>query len=155
MQRRAAAGAGAGTGLGHLPCKQDPHLSGGWEEPVLHKPQLDEIAHEQFDPSLIPAGCPASLEGKGTGVGGWGEMRTQRTATPGGHYAYRAWAPAAATLSMRHGGGAGAGSGVPESSPRCAQGVSVPPHPLTPHGGQVLRMVLKVPSYHLQPPVIL
>lgn len=48
----------------HLPGKQDPHLSGGWEESALHKPQLDEVTHQQLDPGLISAGCPTSLKGK-------------------------------------------------------------------------------------------
>lgn len=48
----------------HVPGKQDPHLSGGWEESALNKPQLDEVTHQQLDPSLISAGRPTGLKGK-------------------------------------------------------------------------------------------
>lgn len=48
----------------HLPGKQDPHLSGGREEPALNKAQLEEITHQQLNTGLVPAGCPTSLKGK-------------------------------------------------------------------------------------------
>lgn len=48
----------------HLPCKQDPHLSGGREESALNKAQLEEVTHQQLNTGLIPAGRPTSLKGK-------------------------------------------------------------------------------------------
>lgn len=48
----------------HLPGKQEPHVAGGREKPTLHKAQLDEVRHEQFNPRLVPAGCPACLKGR-------------------------------------------------------------------------------------------
>ena len=50
--------------LRHLPGKQDPHLSGGREEPALDKPQLDEVTHQQLYSRPASAGRPTGLKGQ-------------------------------------------------------------------------------------------
>ena len=50
--------------LRHLPGKQDPHLSGGWEESALDKPQLQEVTHQQLYSRLISAGRSTGLKGQ-------------------------------------------------------------------------------------------
>ena len=104
--------------LRHLPGKQDPHLSGGREEPALDKPQLDEVTHQQLYSCPISAGRPTGLKGQEPPQGWLGEQRADgRARKMLAHSFSGAWAPLLVSWTLGELGKAGRNSWVLEPSP--------------------------------------